>query len=118
MWVQRARTLAFCVLALMVAASIGMLLAAKPAHADNFTVNSLADTGDQSGDQSLGDGFCNTEPVRVDTAPECTLRADGSLVYNSNLNFAGVDTFYYRAFDGKALSNQAKVTIRVRAVAG
>ncbi len=46
------------------------------------------------------------------------LRADGSLVYNSKKNFNGVDTFFYRAFDGKALSNQAKVTIRVRAVAG
>ena len=47
-----------------------------------------------------------------------TLRADGSLVYNSKPNFNRVDTFYYQAFDGKALSNQAKVTIRVRAVAG
>jgi hypothetical protein len=42
-----------------------------------------------------------------------TLRANGSLVYNSKRDFNGVDTFYYRAFDGKALSNQAKVTIRV-----
>lgn len=47
-----------------------------------------------------------------------TLRADGSLVYNSRRDFAGIDTFYYRAFDGKALSNQAKVSIRVRPVAG
>ncbi len=42
-----------------------------------------------------------------------SLRANGSLVYNSKRDFNGVDTFYYRAFDGKALSNQAKVTIRV-----
>ncbi len=47
-----------------------------------------------------------------------TLRADGSLVYDSKRNFNGVDTFFYRAFDGKVLSNTAKVTIRVRPVAG
>lgn len=46
-----------------------------------------------------------------------TLRANGSLVYKPKANFNGVDTFFYRAFDSKALSNKAKVTIRVQSVA-
>jgi CSLREA domain-containing protein len=62
-WVERARTLAFFVLALLVVASIGVLAATKPAHAIEFsavfTVNSTADTGD-----ATPDGTCDT----------CTLR--------------------------------------------
>ena len=57
MWVGRARTLAFCIVAVLVAASLGMLLTAKPAHAKTFTVNSKANPGS---------GGC--------TASECTLK--------------------------------------------
>jgi CSLREA domain-containing protein len=72
-WVERARTFAFCLLALLVAACL--LLAAKPAHAATFTVNSTGDAGDQT----PGNGSCDTG-VRipgggVGLVPECTLRA-------------------------------------------
>lgn len=56
---------------LMLAALVAtMLLAAKPAHAAEFTVNSTADGGDQA-----PSGVCNTAPFPVGTEPECTLRA-------------------------------------------
>ncbi|MBA3472257.1 MAG: Ig-like domain-containing protein [Rubrobacter sp.] len=55
-------------LALMTAC---LLLTAKPAHAETFAVNSTGDAGDQS----RGNGFCNTAPFQVGTEPECTLRA-------------------------------------------
>lgn len=45
-----------------------------------------------------------------------TLKANGSLVYTPRRNFNGVDSFAYKAYDGKLLSKVAKVTIRVRAV--
>jgi hypothetical protein len=66
-WLESARVLAFCVLALLVAASIGVLLAARPAHAAEFIVNSTDD--DPAGGQT-DNGVC-----RTDTAGECTLRA-------------------------------------------
>lgn len=72
----------------------------------------LANDSDANGDPLSARKVTNTRHGTL------TLRADGSLVYNSDKNFNGRDTFYYRAFDGKARSNKAKVTIRVRAVAG
>ncbi len=72
----------------------------------------LANDSDVNGDRLVARKVTSTRHGTL------TLRADGSLVYNSKKNFAGVDTFYYRAFDGKVLSNKAKVSIRVRAVAG
>jgi CSLREA domain-containing protein len=41
--VGRARTLAFCILAVLIATSIGMVLGAKPAHAKTITVTTTAD---------------------------------------------------------------------------
>jgi trimeric autotransporter adhesin len=66
MWAERARTLAFWFLALLVVASIGVLAATKPAHAATFTVNSTADTGD-----TTPDGTCDSDPTATVT---CTLR--------------------------------------------
>jgi CSLREA domain-containing protein len=73
MWVGRARTLAFFVLAMLVAASVGLLLAAKPAHAAmTFTVNSMADAFDNNST----DGECDTTRFpQPGTEPNCTLRA-------------------------------------------
>ncbi len=71
MWLQRTRTIAFFVLALLVAVLIGVLLEAKPAHATTYTVNST----DDDTDQSPGNGVCDTEPFPVGTEPKCTLRA-------------------------------------------
>ena len=45
-------------------------MAAGPAWADTFVVNSTGDGGDQS-----PVGVCNTAPFPVGTEPECTLRA-------------------------------------------
>src|SRR5215211_2010408 len=71
MWAEkRARTLAFCVLALLVTVLIGLVLEAKPAHAKTFTVNS---TGD--GLDAAPDGVCNTLLFAPGVVPQCTLRA-------------------------------------------
>jgi CSLREA domain-containing protein len=67
------RSLSLWLLAVLVAASVGVL-ATKPAHAATFTVNSTGDAGDQS----LTDGRCFTG-VFIQVGPtfvrECTLRA-------------------------------------------
>lgn len=46
-----------------------------------------------------------------------TLDANGSFVYKPNSNFAGTDSFTYKATDGSTQSNTATVTINVNAVA-
>ncbi|MBM3119796.1 MAG: hypothetical protein FJ006_09700 [Chloroflexi bacterium] len=43
-----------------------------------------------------------------------TLNADGSFIYIPNDNFSGTDSFIYRANDGLAYSNLARVTITVK----
>jgi CSLREA domain-containing protein len=68
MWVQRAKVLALYVLVVLVVASIGVLLEAKPAHAKTFTVDS---TGDAL-DVSPPNGICDVDP-RVFVS-QCTLR--------------------------------------------
>ena len=45
-----------------------------------------------------------------------TLDANGSFIYTPYANFNGTDTFTYRAYDGEAYSNTAKVTITVNPV--
>ena len=42
-----------------------------------------------------------------------SLNNNGSFVYTPNLNFYGIDTFSYKAFDGTDLSNTATVTITI-----
>ncbi|HLL76207.1 MAG TPA: Ig-like domain-containing protein, partial [Pyrinomonadaceae bacterium] len=49
-------------------------------------------------------------------AQSFTLNADGSFSYTPNANFAGQDTFTYKATDGASESNVATVTITVTAV--
>jgi hypothetical protein len=75
-WEKRARTLALWLLALLVAASIGVFLAAKPAHADTFTVNSTSDARDIN----IGDSRCDTSSTN---GRQCTLRA---AIQESNAN--------------------------------
>lgn len=71
MWVdRRTRTLAFCVLAVLVAMLIGVLAATEPAHARTFTVNSTGDANDTN----LGDGLCGVNPLPAPPTT-CTLRA-------------------------------------------
>jgi CSLREA domain-containing protein len=74
MWVDKARTIAFWLVALLVVASIGLFLGTKTAHADAFTVNSTGDVEDNN----RGDGSCFTG-VFIQVGPrfarECTLRA-------------------------------------------
>jgi CSLREA domain-containing protein len=71
MWVEWARTLALCVLALLVTVSIGVLVGAKPAHATEFRVNSF----DDAGDFPLGDDHCSTDASPGGAGGFCTLRA-------------------------------------------
>lgn len=68
MWIQRARTVAFWLLGVLVAVSIGVLVGAKPAHAKTFTVTSTSDAAD------IGlNGICDADPRF--TVQVCTLRA-------------------------------------------
>ncbi len=69
MWMERARTVTFWLLALLVASSIGMLLAANPAHAATFTVDRAGDAQDAN----LANAACD---INVAVAgSQCTLRA-------------------------------------------
>src|SRR5215216_2579965 len=81
MWVGRARTFAFFVLALVVVASIGMLTA-KPAHAKTFIVDYIGDEPDKT----PGNGVCQITP-----ADQCTLRA---AIEEANAS-AGADTINF-----------------------
>jgi CSLREA domain-containing protein len=93
-WAGRARTLAFCLVAVLVAASIGVLLAANPAHASTFTVNSTRDVGDNN----RGDGSCFTG-VFIQVGPrfarECTLRAAIEETNANDNNATVVDTIHF-----------------------
>jgi CSLREA domain-containing protein len=75
-WVQRARSIPFWLLALLVASSVAMLVEAKPAHADSFTVNS---TGDAK-DANIGNRTCDSSSR---AGRQCTLRA---AIQESNAN--------------------------------
>src|SRR5215208_145939 len=70
-WAGRARTLAFCVVAVLVAACLGLLLTARAAHADTFTVDSTENPGTIGG--------CDT----TDDDVPCTLK---EAVNNANVN--------------------------------
>jgi hypothetical protein len=70
MWMDtRARTLAFALLALLVAISIGVLVAANPAHAATFTVNRNGDAQDAN----LANATCDVNASQ--RGNQCTLRA-------------------------------------------
>jgi len=69
MWIERARTLAFWLLALLLAASIGVLLAAKPAQAATFIVNRTGDAPDAN----LANARCDVDASQ--RGNQCTLRA-------------------------------------------
>ncbi len=104
-WVNKARTLAFWILAVMVVASVGMLLAAKPAHADTIRVNSMEDAGDNN----PGNGICATAPFPVGTEPKCALRA---AIQEANANGVS-DTIIFDSF----LSGTLTLTLGELAIA-
>jgi CSLREA domain-containing protein len=85
LWGQRTRTLATCVLAVLVAATICVLLGVKDAHAApaTFTVNTTADTS------AANDGACQ-QPISVVDRRDCTLR-EAINAANSNSNPAEQD---------------------------
>jgi hypothetical protein len=98
MWVEmRARTFAFFLLAVLVAASIGVLIAVKPAHAATFAVNSTGNARDAN----LANAACDVNASA--SGNQCTLRAaiqeandtDGADVINFNIpdnpNVAGFE---------------------------
>ena len=90
---ERLRTLVFCLVALMAAVSSGVLLAADPAHAAAFRVNSMGDAADNSST----DGECATEPFRPGTEPNCTLRA---AIGEANFNGQGDTIVFDPALSG------------------
>jgi hypothetical protein len=69
MWAQRAKTFSLWFLAVLVATSIGVLVAAKPAHAVNFTVNRAGDAPDSN----LANAACDVNASQ--SGNQCTLRA-------------------------------------------
>jgi hypothetical protein len=69
MWVERTRTIALWLLALLIATFIGVLLTIKPAHAATFVVNRTADTQDAN----LANAACDSNASQAGN--QCTLRA-------------------------------------------
>jgi VCBS repeat-containing protein len=59
-----------------------------------------------------GDGL-RAVPVSGPTHGSLTLNSDGSFTYAPNVQYAGLDSFTYQAYDGPAGSNTATVTIDV-----
>ncbi len=86
-WVRGARTLAFCVFAVVAVSTIGVLLGADPAHASTFTVTSTSDAADFA-----LDGSCDVDPRF--TVAVCTLRAAIEEANNRIAN-PGVDTINF-----------------------
>ena len=69
------------------------------------------------GNDSDADGDALTAALVSDVAHgSLTLNADGSFAYTPDANFAGSDSFTYRANDGTAGSNVVTVTISVDAL--
>ena len=96
-WVGRARTLAFWFLALLVAASVGVLVGTRPAHAVGFRVNYVLE---DAGDFAAGDGQCSIEPVPVGTRGNCTLRA---AIEEANANEASDDITFSSGLSGATI---------------
>ena len=76
-----------------------------------------------SSSQLIGDVLANDNDVDGDSLSAAvtdppdhgilTLRADGTFIYTPEANFAGVDTFTYRASDGARTSDPATVTLTI-----
>jgi Bacterial Ig-like domain len=103
MWVGRARTFVFFILALLVAASTGVLLAANPAHAVAHRVNSMEDAGDND----WGDGECATDFFQPGTEPNCTLRA---AIQETNVNDDSDTIIFDPALSGTITLGQLEIT--------
>jgi glucose/arabinose dehydrogenase len=69
----------------------------------------LANDSDPNGDALTANLVSTTANGTVD------LQANGAFVYTPTLNFSGVDTFSYQAYDGQALSAPVSVIITVTA---
>jgi hypothetical protein len=93
MWVGRARPLGFWLLALLVAVSIDILLAANPAHAITLTVNRTADTQDAN----LANAACDINASAAGS--QCTLRA---AIQEAN-DTAGADTIRFNIVSSAAV---------------
>ncbi|MBX3407743.1 MAG: tandem-95 repeat protein [Phycisphaeraceae bacterium] len=101
--------------------TINVLAVNDPPSAENdeYTINEdttlnvgapgvLSNDTDPNGDDLTA--VLETGPAH---AQAFTFNADGSFTYTPTLNFNGVDTFTYRAFDGALFSNIATVTINI-----
>ncbi len=83
---------------------------------DEDTLLSVAAPGVLGNDTDIDGGPLTAVLVAGPTNGLLTLNADGSFDYTPNLNFNGMDSFTYRAFDGSANSNVAIVDITVNSV--
>ena len=69
------------------------------------------------GDDTDADGdLLTTVLVSATTHGTLTLNADGSFAYTPAANYNGPDSFTYKAYDGRAYSNEATVSLTVNAV--
>ena len=90
---------------------------APVARANTYTVNEdklLRGASVLRNDSDANGNALTAQRVKNTTKGKLVFRANGTFTYKPKPNFFGTDSFTYRAFDGKAFSNVAKVTIKVR----
>ena len=104
-----------------VAITVNAVNDAPVAANDAYSINkgiklTVAAPGVLSNDTDVdGDHLTATVANNVSNG-SLTLKSDGSFTYMPNASFVGIDSFTYKANDGKADSNVATVSITVNAV--
>ena len=94
---------------------------APVADDDTYQMNedaqlTVAPPGVLEGDTGSGPGSLTATVVQEPAHGEVTLNLNGGFIYQPDGDFSGIDTFTYKAFDGVAFSNVARVTITVTGV--
>ncbi|RLF42398.1 MAG: hypothetical protein DRN12_00290, partial [Thermoplasmata archaeon] len=80
---------------------------------ENTPLNINASIGVLSNDTDIEGDNLTAILITNPTNGSVILNGNGSFTYTPNLNFHGVDTFVYQAYDGTNYSNNATVTITV-----
>ena len=92
-------------------------LAANDAYSVNEdNVLTVAAPGILSNDSDADSDALTIELVSGTAHGTLVLNADGSFTYTPDANYNGTDSFVYKAYDGKAYSNEATVTITINPV--
>ncbi|MGI0048991.1 MAG: tandem-95 repeat protein, partial [Nitrososphaera sp.] len=83
---------------------------------DEDTSLAVTAPGVLTNDTDIDSGSLSALLVTTTADGSLVLNANGSFIYNPNLNFYGIDSFTYKANDGSLDSNIVTVTITVNAV--